>query len=328
MKAFLSKLFTMMFGSALGQVAAAAAAPILSRLFTPEDYGVTGLVSSIAMIMVFVSTMRYEAVIVSGKTDTSRSNAFVLAMIILFCVAALLALGVCFFWMLSEQGILPEGAVGPVYLFAPLILLLSVTQVRVMPPLLIQHSYFRLVSLGNMLNGALGALSQIGFGLIGTGAIGLLAGRAVGLALALITMLVPLSRRLIIPILRASRKRVMRRVAWSYRGQALLLAPAGLINTVAMQLPVFVIAATYGTAASGAYFFTQSLANALLAVFRKSLTSLMAKQGQELRSSGRPIRPFRDKVHGTRGRRDVRRSTGAVFYCRGTLAACFRGQVG
>ena len=99
MKAFLNKLFTLMFGSAVGQIAAAAAAPILSRLFTPEDYGVSGLVLSVSMMLVFVGTMRYEAVIVSGKTNTSRGNAFVLAGAILIVVTLSLVLVLCVLWV-------------------------------------------------------------------------------------------------------------------------------------------------------------------------------------------------------------------------------------
>lgn len=292
MRVFLRKFFTVASGGLLGQVAVVLAAPVLSRIFDPQDYGIYGLVLSVSMILIFVSTLRYEEVIISGKTETSRACGFVLSCLILFSifllmeVAILLLVATCDGWA-GGCGFRPE-----IYLFAPVILILGVFQSRIVPPVLIQDGRYRLASIGNFANGSFGAAAQIGFGLLGTGALGLLIGRTLGLAVASVLIVVPVWRRVLVPLLRKVSRRQLLRVARSYRGQALFLAPAGFINTVAMQLPVFVLAASFGAAASGSFFFIQSLASAALMIYRRSITALTAKEAQTLRQRRRPVTPF------------------------------------
>ncbi len=295
MRSYVRKLATLASGSALGQIGAIAASPILSRIFSPADYGVSGVVLSISMMMVFVATLRYEEVIVSGRTATSRQNAFGLSLIILI-VFSLGLLAVLVAANLVQRSLLSEALTSPLLLFAPLILFLSVAQQRVLPPFLIQFEQYGLVSLGNFVNGTLGALAQIGFGLLGLGALGLLVGRTIGLVLAIGCMILPILRSIVMPVLAANRRRHLRQVFRAYREQAYFLAPAGFMNTAAMQLPIFVIAPSFGTAAAGAYFFCQALANAALMVYRRSITALTAKEARELQRQGRPMFPFIAKV--------------------------------
>ncbi len=297
MRAFIRKLGTLASGSALGQAGAIAASPILSRIFSPAEYGVSGVILSIAMMSVFVATLRYEEVIVSGQTATSRQNAFGLALGILtvFSLGLLLALVAA---GVIQRSLAIDPLWSPLFLFAPLILFLSVMQSRVLPPFLIQFEQYRLVSLGNFVNGTGGALAQIGLGLAGLGTLGLLLGRTVGLLLAIACMVLPVLRRIVVPVLRANRRRHMRKVFGAYREQAIFLAPAGFMNTAAMQLPIFVLAPAFGAAAAGAYFFAQSLANASLMVYRRSITALMAKEARELMRAGKPLLPFMLKVIG------------------------------
>ncbi len=79
MRVFLRKFAALSWGGVLAQVAVALAAPVLSRIFTPEDYGISGLTLSVVMILVFVATLHYEEVIVAGRSERSRLNAFSLA---------------------------------------------------------------------------------------------------------------------------------------------------------------------------------------------------------------------------------------------------------
>ena len=284
MKSYLRSLSILAFGSALGQLVAAAASPVLSRVFSPEDYGVSGFVLSLVMIFVFVSTMRYEDLIVAGRTTSSRTGGFAIAFLCLCFVSLVLLAGVI---LLGH----PD-ADGQLILFTPVILFLSVLQSRILPPLLIQLDRYRSVASGHFTNAALGACAQIGCGLLGMGAAGLLVGRTIGLVCATVLMAAPIARTTLVPIARKARYGRLLRVVRAYRRQAFFLAPAGFINAVAMQLPFFYIAYMFGPASAGAFFFTQSLANAAMMIYRKSMTSLTAKTAHDLRRRRRPILPF------------------------------------
>jgi len=293
---FLGKFSTVASGGLLGQVATVLAAPILSRIFEPEDYGIYGLVLSMSMILIFVSTLRYEEIIISGKTVTSQACGFVLSCLILLAVSIVIEIIVLLLVVYCDGRAGGCGFQPEIYLFAPVILLLGVFQSRIMPPVLIQDGRYRLASIGNFANGTFGAVAQIGLGLVGGGALGLLLGRTLGLVAASVLIVTPVWHTVLVPLLgRVSRQRLLR-VARSYRGQAMFLAPAGFVNTVAMQLPVFVLAATFGAAASGAFFFTQALASAALMIYRRTITALTAKEAQTLRQRRQPILPFMTRL--------------------------------
>ena len=291
MMSFLRSFAAVSYGSLAGQFIAAAASPLLSRIFTPADYGATGVVISVTMMLTLMATMRYDEVIVAGRTSTSRSNAFSLSFLVLATVCALLLLAILL--AVPVQRRLGHGhTVTALLLFAPLILFLTVAQSRILPALLIRFGRLQLVSLGHFLYGTVGAAAQIALGLFGLGAFGLLLGRTIGLLVALATYVVPSWRTILVPVLGATRRRTLRQVLRGYRNQAYFLAPAGFMNTAATQLPVFVLATSFGAAASGAFFFCQTLANASLSIYRRSIMSLTAKEAQSILARGDLLMPF------------------------------------
>jgi O-antigen/teichoic acid export membrane protein len=191
-----------------------------------------------------------------------------------------------------------EDPAASLWLFAPAILFLGVVQGRLLPALLIQFHRLRLVSRGYMLNGVVGAAAQLCLGLAVGGAFGLLMGRTIGLVVAIAAMVVPAWRSVLAPIFRATRVRKMRQVMRGYGHQAYYLTPAALMNAAAVQLPVFVLAASFGAAASGAFFFCQMLANAPLSIYRRSITTMTAKEAQDLIARGAPLMPFMARLIG------------------------------
>jgi len=66
---FASNVATLGSGTALGQLSVILAAPILSRLFTPADFGDLQFIVSSALILATFSTLRYEMSIPLPKED-------------------------------------------------------------------------------------------------------------------------------------------------------------------------------------------------------------------------------------------------------------------
>lgn len=64
---FIKNVFTLLSGATIAQVIALVAIPILTRLYTPEDFGYIAIYLSIANIIAAVSTGRYELAIMLPK---------------------------------------------------------------------------------------------------------------------------------------------------------------------------------------------------------------------------------------------------------------------
>lgn len=86
-------VLALMTGSAIGQALPIAASPILTRLYTPEDFGIAALFLSIAAVLATVVNGRYELAIGLPESDDDAINVAALGAVIAILVSiALLAL--------------------------------------------------------------------------------------------------------------------------------------------------------------------------------------------------------------------------------------------
>ncbi len=81
-KGFASDVFTLVGGTTFAQIIALLAAPVLTRLYGPEDFGVWALFISITGIIGIVACLRYELSIMLPESDEDAIN--LLALSILF----------------------------------------------------------------------------------------------------------------------------------------------------------------------------------------------------------------------------------------------------
>ena len=76
-------------GTALGQAITVLVSPILTRLYTPEDFGVFGVYASILGIVTVVASLRYEYALPLPEDDETAANILVLCFILLFGMTTL-----------------------------------------------------------------------------------------------------------------------------------------------------------------------------------------------------------------------------------------------
>lgn len=79
-------MITLAMGAGLARIVGIASIPILTRLYSPDDYGVLAVYTSIVTVLVPILTFRYVTAIPLPKTDAMAFNLFVLC-------AKLIALG-------------------------------------------------------------------------------------------------------------------------------------------------------------------------------------------------------------------------------------------
>jgi len=88
---------TLISGTTTAQLLPIAVSPILTRIYTPEDFGVLALFMSLSMILSIVATGRYELAIVLPKKDTHGFNLLALSVIIAGIFSVLLIIALLFF---------------------------------------------------------------------------------------------------------------------------------------------------------------------------------------------------------------------------------------
>ena len=103
---FLRNVSVLALGTIIGQFILLAITPLLTRLFSPIDFGILALFTSIATILAILTTGRYEFAIALPKDDAEAKNIAKLIFLIGSCLSILFLLLIFF---VRKIGIQTEG---------------------------------------------------------------------------------------------------------------------------------------------------------------------------------------------------------------------------
>lgn len=292
---FLRSMGVVALGNLAGKASLFLVAPILSRIFGPEDYGVSGVVVAIAGAGAAVSSLCYDRVIVSALNNRSRANAVALVSLLIAAASGLLAVGLGGVLLGTGLGRDAPAADFPMalLLLAPLLMAAQGFDKSVVGNLLVVSRSFRRIAAVDAMRGVVTSATQILLGLVGVGALGLVVGRIVGHVAALAGMTVGDGRTTRLGEMRRHMdRRGLRRIARSYYRQAVLQTPAAALNLLATSMPLFLFTPYFGVAAAGAFYFINALAMNALMFFNNNAPNLVLREVAQRRQSGKPAAPF------------------------------------
>ena len=97
---FLRNVLTLLSGTVLAQAIPIILSPVLSRIYTPEEFGIFAIFSSFAAAFAAIATFRYELAIMLPEKESSAVNLLRLSFII---TVLLTALSFLFILLFSHQ---------------------------------------------------------------------------------------------------------------------------------------------------------------------------------------------------------------------------------
>ena len=95
---FAKNILTLLTGTTIAQAIPIAISPILTRLYTPQDFGVLALFISIVFIFSSISTARYEVAIMLPKSKEEAINVAALSFLINLLISAVLLIIIAIFY--------------------------------------------------------------------------------------------------------------------------------------------------------------------------------------------------------------------------------------
>jgi len=255
-------------GSALGQGFSVALAPLITRLYLPDNIGQLGLFTAFINVAVVAASLRYEFAIVSAETDREAAQLTLCSFVLGLPVSAVAALT---FFLMVRNGILGYGSMP---LYAAILIMPALLCTAVFSGLrywLLRKERFSLISHGNVLQNVSRALSQAGFGWLGPNTVGLLAGEIIGRCSGMSRMLraawPALKRELALSNLRQVKHTLIKN-----RQFALYSLPSSLLDTLAASIALPLVVYVYGLNVGGSY----SLLSRVLAVPAALITANVA----------------------------------------------------
>lgn len=228
--------------------------PVLTRMYTPADFGLLAGYVSVLVMFIAVASLRYDLAIPLPRED--RTAADLLALALALALAASLAVGAVV-WVFAEPvaALLRAPALRGYLWVLPLGLLGAATFQALSSWAVRRGAYDRIASTRVGQSVAQTAV-QMGLGVLGAGPAGLLLGDVAGRASGSGTLGL-LAWRRDRDTLRGVTLAGMRAAASRYRRFPLFASGSALLNAAGLQLPALLFAALYGPAVAGWFLLAQ-----------------------------------------------------------------------
>lgn len=279
---FWRRVSILVSGTALLQVLPLAVSPLLTRMYSPEDFGIFGLFMAVVGFTSAISCGRYElAIVISGEDDpAARLTIVSLALCTLF--SALLAFVVATLWFFSPELSMVDTLGGWIWLIPGTTWLAGVG--TALTYYQIHYDRYGTVSQANAIRGLTLSVTQVILGSITRGPLGLIIG-SISAFVALVARLAPAS----LARLKAARsdRHQLHYAARRYSGFPKLNVPSIGVNTGTTLFIAATVSAIFSAATLGMYTLVQRIMGAPASIAGTSVGQVFMKAGTvDLRDRG------------------------------------------
>lgn len=284
-RSFSGNVLTLMTGTTIAQAIPIALSPILTRFYTPEDFGVLALYMAVCGIVSTVATARYELAIMLPAEEEGAINLVALSMAVAVAVSVLTLIVVIVFNGPIAR-LLGNKEIGGWLYFIPVSILLTGIYQSLNYWANRKQHYRRMANSRVMQSvGTVG--TQVAGGWADTGAGGLIAGSLIGQVLATLQLarVTWTDNRALLRLLSA---RKCGEVARRYIDHPKYLVVSHGVSSVYAQIPIFFISKFYSLIGTGHVSFASRMvslpsalvANAIGDVFRQRAAEDFIKYGK------------------------------------------------
>lgn len=275
---FAAHVLTLMTGTTIAQAIPVAIAPILTRLYTPKEFGVFALFTSLVAMPAIIVTGRYELAIMLPDDDKDAAGLLALSILISISLSILTLLTV---WLLNKQiaSLLGDLEIAPWLYWVPFSVFLTGIYQSLNYWLSRKKQYKRL-AVSRIYQSVSAASSNLVLGFGGIGASGLIGGNMIGQGFGSAVLLSRVwqdykvvKRELSIEVVRAN--------AVKYRDFPLINSLHALLDVVQTSGVAFVISIYFGSVVLGFYSLTLSILRAPLNFLGSSVSQVFYQNASE-----------------------------------------------
>lgn len=273
--AYAKNVLTLMTGTSLAQAIPIAISPILTRIYTPEEFGVFALYMAIASILTVLVTGRYEMAILLPKKDRDAMSLVALSIALSFFISIILLIIVTAFnsQLVAIIGV-PELSIWLYWVPASTFLMgvyqsLSYWSNR--------KSHYRRLAISRVVQSSGTGAAQLAGAFNNIGASGLVGGQLIGqtLSTAVLGSLIYKEDKEYISKIKKIRILALAR---KYINFPKFLIIAHGFNTASGQMPTFLLSSLFNTAAAGFFMLTQRVMGAPMTLIASALGDVFRQE--------------------------------------------------
>lgn len=276
---FSRNVLTLMTGTTIAQAIPIAISPILTRIYTPSDFGVLALFVAISSIFGSIASGRYELAIMLPRKDEDAINIFALGLIITILISlVLLFLVVLFNDFLVE--ILNNKEIGFWLYFTPLTVFLigSFNLLNYFNNRKKQYADLRNAMITKSI---VMAVIQLSLGFIKSGASGLISGQVFSQMVANAKLIKNIFNDKVL-IQKVSKVKIIA-VAKRYKKFPKFSMPSEILNNSSVQLPLLMLGYFFSTAIVGFYSLAHKLISMPMTLIGSSIGQVFFKEASTVK---------------------------------------------
>jgi len=265
-------VFTLLTGTTIAQALPVAIAPILTRIYTPDDFGIFALYMAAASIISVVATGRYELAIMLPEKDNDAINIVVLSMTVAVAVS-MLTLAIVFLFNQPITHFFGNPEIGKWLYFIPLTVLLTGAY-QSLNYWSNRKKLYRHIAISSVAQSGASATANIGMGIGGMATGGLVMSRLVGQGTAIAVL-----GRMIWREDKAHLKNINRLSCFAlskkYYKFPIYSTVGAFLDIAASQMPIFILSKFFHVAEVGFFGFTFKVLNLPLALIAKAISQVL-----------------------------------------------------
>lgn len=266
-------------GTVLAQIIPIILSPVLSRLYTPDEFGLLGVYISIVSMLGGICSLSYEKAIPLPKDDSDSINVMALGLLLVLAVSAVVFVVLQFFGspilkLLNSYEIYPFRSLIPISL-------VGVGCYTVISYWVLRKKTFLSLAKTKIIQSSGQTIGQVLLGFMGISPVGLFIGDVVGRLLGIGTLLrITIQQdKHLFPGIKLKR---IKEVAVRYKNFPLIATWANLLHLAAGVVPTLLFAALFGQQVAGWFMFSLRIVSAPAGVVGGSIAQVFLSEAAAL----------------------------------------------
>jgi len=285
---FLKSVITLSAGTTIAQAIPALISPILTRIYSPEDFGVLAIFISFTAVFSVLATGKYELAIVLPKKNEQARKLVRLSLVL----TAYFSLTLVFIFFLGHDYILSfinDKKISFWLYLIPLSVFLTAA-FEVYRYYSIRHSSYKAISQSTILKSGTSSVFQIGVGVISTGPLGLLLGNILSLFTGNLSLKNIYSKNSSQKEKETYKIKDLKDMAIRYKNFPKFTLPSSFLNSASLQLPVFFFTTFFSSTIVGFYALTQRVLNVPMTVIGNSIGQVFFQKASDYKNNPRILK--------------------------------------
>lgn len=293
MSTFFKNVLKLVSGTIIAQIIGILLVPIITRLYSPGDFGVFQLFLSISGILIIFSCLSYQLAIMLPKKDEDSANIVALCFILIIIISIIS--GIIFIIFADWIGKILNAPEISHYLFLLPLVVFSSGLLSIMTYWLTRRKRFGIIATAQVTNSISTRAAQIGVGICSASSLGLIGGWIFGNIASLAVIIRDIKDDL--PIFKQVTLRSIKNLAIRYKRFPIFTSWSTVANTISLSLPSFMLTYFFNPAVLGFFALANMAVSLPMSVVGSSTAQVFFQKASEERNRSGSIKKLVADVH-------------------------------